>query len=65
MDRTSFPTPLRHVVNGLKEVLDESCGNDVEDELELILGDNPGTTIGTTFYILHGIFFPLLVSCGF
>ena len=29
-------------------VLDESCDGDVEDEL-----DNPGTTTGTKFYVLH------------
>ena len=50
---------------GLGEVLAESCGNDVEDELALELDDNPGTTIGTTFSVMHRIIFPLLVRCGF
>ena len=36
---------------GLGEVLDESCGNDVEDELALELDDNPGTT-GTKSSVL-------------
>ena len=38
---------------GLGEVLDEPCGNDVEDELALELHDKPGTTVGTTFSVLH------------
>ena len=33
---------------GVEVAHDESCGNDVEDELELVLEDNPGTT-GTNF----------------
>ena len=45
--------------------LDESCGNDVEDELALEIDDKPGTTIGTKFPASHRILFPLLVSCGF
>ena len=32
----------------LDDVLDESCGGDVEDEL-----DNPGTTIGTKYSVLQ------------
>ena len=34
-------------------MLDESCGNDVEDELAPELEDNPGTTTGTKFSVLH------------
>ena len=49
----------RHFVNlaGVGEVLDESCRNDVGNELELELEDNPGTT-RTTFSVLHRIIFP-------
>ena len=44
---SGFPLPLGHIVKraGLEKVLDESCGNDVEDELALDLeelDDNPG-----------------------
>ena len=35
------------------------CGNDVEDELALELEDNPETTIGTTYSVLHRNF-PIL-----
>ena len=38
---------------GLEDVLDESCGGDVEDELAPELDDNPGTTRGTKFSVLH------------
>ena len=37
----------------LVDVLDESCDGDVENELE-----NPGTTIGTKFSVLHEMFSP-------
>ena len=50
---------------GLGELLDESSANDVEDELERELEDNPGTTPGTKFSVLHRIPFPFLVRCGF
>ena len=50
---------------GLGEVLDESCGNDEEDELQLELEDNLGTTTGTKISVLHRILFPFLVRCGF
>ena len=43
---------LRREFGGFNE-LDESCGNDVEDELALELDDNPGTTTGTKFSFLH------------
>ena len=50
---------------GLGEVLDESCGNDVEDELAIELDDNAGTTTGTTFSVLHRIIVPLwLLTTG-
>ena len=39
---------------GLEDgVLDESCGGDVEDELAPMLDDNPGTTRGAKFSVLH------------
>ena len=44
---------------GLEEVLDESCGDDVEDELAQELDDNPGTTTGTKVSVLCKMFFPL------
>ena len=43
---------------GPKEVLDESCGNYVDDALAQEL-NKPDTTTNTTFYVLHGILFPL------
>ena len=52
-------------VAGLEDVLDESCGGDVEDELVPELDENPGTTRGTKFSVLHRIVFPCLVRCGF
>ena len=49
----------------LSEVLDKSCGNDVEDELAIELDDNPGTTTGTKFSVLHRIIVPLwLLTTG-
>ena len=56
----------RHVVffAGLDKVSsDVSCGNDVEDVLALDLEepvDNPGTTIGTTFFRSAQNYFPML-----
>ena len=50
---------------GLEDVLDESCGGDVEDELVPRLVDNPGTTRGTKFSVLHKTFFAFWVRCGF
>ena len=45
-----------------------SCDNDVGDvgaaELEEPV-DEPGTTIGTWFAVLHFIRLPSLMSCGF
>ena len=52
-------------VAGLEDVLDESCGSDVEDELVPEFADNPGTVTGTKFSVLHGTFFPFLERCGF
>ena len=54
--RVGSPTPLRHFVKlaGLEEVLEESCGKDVEDELATELDDNPRTTESFSH-----------VSCGF
>ena len=49
-------------VAGLEDVLDQSCGGDVEDELVPEFDDNPGTTRGTKFSVLHTIFFPCLVK---
>ena len=42
---------------GLGEILDEYCGNDVEDELAVELDDNPGTITGTKFSVCTGLFF--------
>ena len=49
---------------GLEQVLTESCGNEVEDELAPELDDNPGTTRDSTFSVLHSMLFPL-IRCGF
>ena len=51
------PSLLRKFA-GINE-LDKSCANDVEDEHALELDDNPGTTTGTTFSVLHGNVFPI------
>ena len=56
MNRASF---LRSVA-GLEDVLDEACGNDVEDELALELEDNNRNEI---FRI--ALRFPFLVRWGF
>ena len=53
------PSSLRKLA-GLEEVLDESCGNDVEDELAPELDDNPGTTRGATFFCLAQNSFPIV-----
>ena len=57
------------IVAGLdEESPDVPCGNEVEDVLALELQelvDNPGTTIGTQFPVLHWVLLPLLVKCGF
>ena len=50
---------------GLEDVLDESCGGDVEDELVPEFDYNPRTTRGTKLSDLHKIFSPCLVRCGF
>ena len=62
-----FPdTPSsRRKLAGIEEVLDESCGNDEEDELEQIPGGIQGTTTGTKISVLQRNVFPLLVKCGF
>ena len=49
----------------LEDVLEESCGGDVEDELAPEFEDNPGKTRGTKCSILQRIFFPSLVRRGF
>ena len=46
-------------VAGLQDVLDESCGGDVEDELVPEFDDNPGTTRGTKFFRLASNILPL------
>ena len=51
-------------VAGLEDVLDESCGIDVEDELAPELDDNPGRTRGTKLSVLS-VFMLCLVNCGF
>ena len=54
-----FLTLPRHFVN----LLDSK--NNVEDDLAPELEHSPGTTTGTKFSVLHRIFFPSLVRCGF
>ena len=49
----------------LDDVLDESCGVDIEDELVPEFDDNPGKTRGTIFSVLHTNFFPCWTRCGF
>ena len=63
VNRASFLV-LRSVA-GLEDVLDESCGSGVLDELVPEFDDSPGTTTGTTFSVWHRIFDPYLVRCGF
>ena len=46
-------------VAGLEDVLDESCGGDVEDELVPEFDDNPGTTRGTKISVLHKKILPM------
>ena len=57
------------VVAGLdEESSDVPCGVDVVDALALELEeavDNPGTTIGTKFSVLHWVLLPCLVRCRF
>ena len=67
VNRASFLVRVRHfaLVAELQDVRDESCGGDVEDELVPELDDNPGTTRGTKFSVLHKKFFPCLVNRGF
>ena len=57
------PSSLRRFAGSAE--LDESCGNDAEDELVLELDDSPGTATGTKFFVLHRNVFPSLVRCGF
>ena len=56
------------VNRGCNAGITASCGTDVgdvgEDELEE-LADRPGTTNGTWFAVLHSIFLPFLMRCGF
>ena len=65
MDRLDFSVRergYRHFVVLLeleKEVLDESCGNDVEDELALEHDDNPVTQQERTFRFAQN-YFPIL-----
>ena len=58
------PSSLRSVA-GLEDVLDESCGSDVDDELVPEFDDDRGTTRGTTLSVLQMILFSLLVNRGF
>ena len=56
------------VVAGRNAETSESCGKDAGDvcvvELEEPV-DKPGTTIGTSFSVLHCIRLPSSMSCGF
>ena len=63
----SAASPLRSSAglgDVLEDVLDESCGGDVEDEAVPEFDDSPGTTRGTKFSVLHSFFFPCLVNRG-
>ena len=51
-------------LSGLEEVLEESCGNEAEDELAPDLDDNPWTSTGANFSVLHRSIFPFLVRCA-
>ena len=60
----------RRVMAGFdEESSDVSCGNDVQETYLLSSWknsvDNPGTRIGTLFSVLHWMFLPLGVRCGF
>ena len=63
----NFLVVPRYFVNlpGREEVLDEPCGDDVEDELVLELDDSPGTTKRTKFSVLQRMFFPSWVNGNF
>ena len=52
------------VLAGLDGELTESCGNKVEDVVVNEPVNNPGTTIGTKFSILHCILLSFLMRCG-
>ena len=43
---------------------DESCNDNVEDELVLVMEDTPGTTRGTKLSVLHINFLRFLVNGG-
>ena len=55
-DASAWGPSLRGLA-GLGEIPDESCGDDVEVELALELGDDPGTKTGTKFSVLQRIMF--------
>ena len=59
VNRCSFLVPDRHfaLLLDLKDVLDESCGGDVQDELVPEFDENPGTTRRTKLSVLQRIFF--------
>ena len=61
LNRASFLVPDRPLrsVAGLDDVLDESCGSDVEDELVPEFDDNPWTTRGTKIFRLAENLLPL------
>ena len=48
-------SPDRHfaLLLDLMDVLDESCGSDVEDELELEFDDNPGSGVASDRWPSH------------
>ena len=52
-------------VAGLEDVLDESCGSEVADELGPEFGDYPGRPKGTKLSVLQRISFPSSVRRGF
>ena len=58
------PSSLRSFA-GLEDVLDESSGSDVEDELVPKFDDNPGTTTDSKTSVLQKSLSPRLVRCDF
>ena len=43
-------------------MVDESCGNDVQDELALELDDNPGSILGQMWLLITGTLVSVIVS---
>ena len=52
--------PSNNASAGLGDVFDESCGGDAEEKMPPELDENPGTTRGTKWSVLHVVVFPSL-----